>query len=627
MIQKIKKIINDNLSRLIIVFVIFVILVVLEKLNILTNELLKFFLMMIPYLLVGFNVLKKALKKLKHFDSFDESILMSIATIGAICLREYSEAVFVMFFYQVGELFEDWTKDKSRENIKSIFDLKPEFANIQNEKSEIIKIKPEEIKIGDIVIVKPYEKIPVDGEIIEGNTLLDTKMITGEPVPRVVTVGDSVLSGLINGDSIIKIRATKIANESTASKIVELIENSSNKKAKSENFITEFAKVYTPVVCIIALSIFILPTIVNIVLGNFEVWKIWLYRALTMLVISCPCSIVVSVPLAFFAGIGKAGKKGILIKGSTNIEKLSKAKIIALDKTGTMTKGVFMVVGLHHNTMPDDKLIEIAAHAEYYSNHPIAKSIIKYYNKNIDTNRIADVKEIGGHGISALVDNKLVLIGNEKLMIDNNIDYIKCNHVGTIVHVAIDSKYEGHIVISDVIKENSKKAIDELKNINVNNINMLTGDIKNVGEAVAKEIGINNVYCELLPNQKLEIVESLLSKKNDKEKLIFVGDGINDAPCITRSDIGMAMGALGSDCAIDVADVVLMNDDPLSIVEAIKISKKVMRIVLQNIYGSILIKVLFLSLSAIGISNMWLSIFADVGILVITILNSIRILR
>ena len=615
---------NKKSVRLLVTFLLFIIIIILEKFGFIKNELMKFILMMIPYLIIGYDILLKAIKKIKHFNSFDECVLMSIATIGAICLHEYAEAVFVMFFYQFGEMFEDWTVDKSRDNILSIFDIKPEYANIENDKGEIIKINPDDIKIGDTIIVKPYEKIPIDGEIIEGNSLINTKMLTGESVPRVVAVGDNVMSGLINGEGIIKIKATKLVHESTASKIIELIENSTNKKAKSENFISAFAKIYTPIVCLIALIVFICPPIINIILGNSPMWSVWLYRALTVLVISCPCAIVASIPLAFFVGIGNASKNGILIKGSSYIETLSKAKIIALDKTGTMTKGVFMVVGLHHNTMPDEKLIEIAAHCEYYSNHPIAKSIIKYYNKNIDINRIKDVKEIGGHGISATIDDKKVLIGNEKLMKDNNINYIECNHIGTIVHIAINNNYEGHIVISDVIKEDAKETITELKKIGISNINMLTGDTKKVGEAVAKEIGIDNVFCELLPNQKLEIVEDIMNKNNNK--LIFVGDGINDAPCITRADVGIAMGAYGSDLAVDVSDVVLMNDNPLNIIKSIKISKQVMKVVYQNIFGSIFIKVLFLILSAIGISNMWLSIFADVGVLIIAILNSIRIM-
>ena len=552
---------------------------------------------------------------------------MAIATIGAIALGEYGEGVAVMLFYQIGEWFQSYAVGKSRRNISELMDIRPDYANIEDDAGNIIQVNPDEVEIGSIIIVKPGEKIPIDGTIIDGTSSLNTSALTGESLPQEVSANDEVISGCINITGLLKIKTSKEFDESTVSKILDMVENASSKKSKSENFISKFARYYTPAVCYSALALALLPPIINLLLNNEALWSVWIYRALTFLVISCPCALVISIPLSFFAGIGGASNAGVLVKGSNYLEALAATKYVVFDKTGTMTQGVFEVSGIHHSTIKNEQLLEYATLAESYSTHPISKSLQKAYDKPVDQTRIKDVKEISGHGIVAKIDNITVMVGNDKLMKKFNISYIDCHNIGTIVHVAINNQYAGHILISDLIKPTAKQAIAELKNIGIKKTIMLTGDISKVANKVATDLNIDQVYSELLPEDKVTKVEELLNYKNNKEKLAFVGDGINDAPVLSRADIGIAMGALGSDAAIEAADIVLMDDDPLKIAKAIKISKKCLRIVYQNIYFAIGIKVICLILGAIGIANMWLAIFADVGVMVLAVLNAIRALN
>lgn len=585
----------------------------------------EFFLYMIPYLIIGYDILKKAMKGIVKRQVFDENFLMAVATIGAIALGDYKEGVAVMLFYQIGELFQSYAVGKSRRNISDLMDIRPDYANVEKTDGTEEKVDPDEVEIGSFIIVKPGEKIPIDGVVVEGKTALNTSALTGESVPREVNVGDEVISGCINLTGLLKIRTTKEFGESTVSKILDLVENASSKKSKSENFISKFAKYYTPAVCYGAVALAVLPPIVNLIFfSTSPQWNEWIFRALTFLVISCPCALVISIPLSFFAGIGGASHEGILIKGSNYLETLSQTKYVIFDKTGTMTKGVFEVNGIHHAKLDDSQLLEYAALAESYSNHPISKSLQNAYAQDIDKSRVTHVEEISGKGIIAHVDEKVVAVGNDKLMESLHIDYHECHHVGTIVHVAIDQEYAGHIFICDTLKPTAKKAIAELKHIGMKKTIMLTGDMQNVALQVAHDLGIDEVYSELLPSDKVEKVESILQAKDNKEKVAFVGDGINDAPVLSRADIGIAMGALGSDAAIEAADIVLMDDDPLKIAKAIKISKKCIRIVYENIYFAIGIKLICLALGAIGIANMWTAIFADVGVMVIAVLNAIR---
>ena len=609
------------LTRIIIAAVLLVILSFLP-----VDGYLKMALYMVPYLVIGYDILKKAWKGILNKQVFDENFLMAVATIGAIVLGDYKEGVAVMLFYQIGELFQSYAVGKSRRNISELMDIRPDYANIEVD-GNLEQVDPDEVEIGTIIVVQPGEKVPIDGIVTEGKSTLNTSALTGESVPRDISVGEEVISGRINLSGVLKIQTTKEFGESTVSKILDLVENSSSKKSKSENFISKFAKYYTPAVCYGALALAILPPLVRLLfMGASPEWGDWIYRALTFLVISCPCALVISIPLSFFAGIGGASNQGVLVKGSNYLETLSQTKCVVFDKTGTMTRGVFEVSGIHHNEMEDAKLLEYAALAECSSSHPISKSLQKAYNKSIDRNRVTDIEEISGHGVVAKVDGITVAAGNEKLMEKLGISYVSCSHVGTIVHLALDGKYAGHILISDVIKPHAKEAIKELKKAGVTKTVMLTGDRKNVADAVASELGIKEVYSELLPADKVAKVEELLANKEEKDKLAFVGDGINDAPVLSRADIGIAMGALGSDAAIEAADIVLMDDDPLKISKAIKIAKKCIRIVYENIYFAIGIKVLCLILGALGIANMWMAIFADVGVMVIAVLNAIRTL-
>lgn len=575
----------------------------------------------ISYLIVGLDVLIEAIKNIFKGEVFDENFLMTIATIGAFAIGEYPEAVAVMLFYQVGEMFQSYAVDKSRKSIASLMDIRPDFANIKKNGS-IEKVSPDKISIGDIIIVKPGEKVPLDGTIVDGNSMLDTSALTGESVPREVSIGDEVLSGSINQNGLIEIKVTKNFGESTVSKILDLVENASSKKSKSENFISKFAKYYTPIVVVIAVLLAIIPPII---FKETEFIQ-WLYRALTFLVVSCPCALVISIPLGFFGGIGGASKLGVLVKGSNYLEALSKTEVVVFDKTGTLTEGVFEVKKVNSVDITKEDLIKYAAYAESFSNHPIANSLKKAYGKDIDNKKISETHELSGLGVNAVVDGKEVFVGNEKLMQEKNIEYIKCNEIGTILYVAINNQFKGTIIISDKIKADAKKAIEKLKKNNVKKIVMLTGDKKAVGESVAKELGLDEVYTELLPNDKVEKVEELMKSKSEKGKLAFVGDGINDAPVLAISDIGIAMGGLGSDAAIEAADVVLMTDEPSKVVDAIKISKKTLKIVKQNIIFAIAVKILVLILSAIGLSNMWQAVFADVGVSVLAILNALRVL-
>ena len=585
----------------------------------------RFVLFMIPYLVIGYDILKKAFKGILNKQVFDENFLMAVATVGAILLGDYSEGVAVMLFYQIGELFQSYAVGKSRRNISELMDIRPDYANIEKD-GTLEQVDPDEVEIGTIIVVQPGEKVPIDGVITEGTSTLNTSALTGESLPRDAKAGDEVISGCINMTGLLKIRTTKEFGESTVSKILELVENSSSRKSKSENFISKFAKYYTPAVCYGALALAFIPPIVLLIMGKPAMWGDWIYRALTFLVISCPCALVISIPLSFFAGIGGASNQGILVKGSNYLETLAQTKYVVFDKTGTMTHGVFEVSGIHHNEMPDEKLLEYAALAECSSSHPISKSLQKAYGKPIDRNRVTDIEEISGNGVIAKVDGISVAAGNTKLMNRLGISYQDCHHVGTVVHMAIDGKYAGHILISDIVKPHAKEAIAELKKAGISKTVMLTGDSKRVADQVAEELGIQEVYSELLPADKVSRVEELLNQKSEKDKLAFVGDGINDAPVLSRADIGIAMGALGSDAAIEAADIVLMDDDPLKISKAIKIARKCIRIVYENIYFAIGIKVLCLILGALGIANMWMAIFADVGVMIIAVLNAIRTL-
>lgn len=586
----------------------------------------RFALYMVPYLVIGYDILRKAGKGILNRQVFDENFLMAVATVGAIALGDYTEGVSVMLFYQIGELFQSYAVGKSRRNISELMDIRPDYANIEKD-GQLEQVDPDEVEVGTTIVVQSGEKVPIDGVILEGSSTLNTSALTGESLPREVKAGDEIISGCINMTGVLKICTTKEFGESTVSKILDLVENSSSRKSRSENFISKFAKYYTPAVCYGALALAVLPPLVRMIaLGLAPEWGDWIYRALTFLVISCPCALVISIPLSFFAGIGGASNQGILVKGSNYLETLASTKCVVFDKTGTMTQGVFEVSGVHHNEMDAEKLLEYAALAECSSSHPISKSLQKAYGKSIDRNRVTDIEEIGGNGVTAKVDGILVAAGNVKLMKKLGISYMDCHSVGTIVHMAVDGKYAGHILISDLIKPHAAQAIAELKRAGVKKTVMLTGDAKNVAEQVAEELGIQEVHSELLPADKVAKVEELLKQKTEKEKLAFVGDGINDAPVLSRADIGIAMGALGSDAAIEAADIVLMDDDPLKIAKAIKIARKCIRIVYQNIYFALGIKGICLLLGAIGVANMWMAIFADVGVMVIAVLNAIRAL-
>ena len=586
----------------------------------------RFGLFLIPYLIIGYDILKKAFKGILNRQVFDENFLMAVATIGAIVLGEYAEGVAVMLFYQIGELFQSYAVGKSRRNIGALMDIRPDYAGIL-EDGVVKKVDPDEVSVGSIIVVQPGEKCPIDGIVTEGVSTLNTSALTGESVPRDIKEGDEIISGCINMTGVLKVRTTKEFGESTVSKILDLVENSSSKKSKSENFISKFARFYTPIVCLGAVLLAFVPPLVRLCfMGLAPQFDVWIYRALTFLVISCPCALVISIPLSFFAGIGGASREGVLVKGSNYLETLSKIKYIVFDKTGTITHGVFKVVGIHHSRLSDEKLLWYAAHAEAFSSHPISKSIREAYGKKPDMDRVTDVNEIGGNGVTAKVDGISVAVGNAKLMERIGVEHIDCHESGTIVHMAVDGEYQGHIVISDVIKPSSEKAVKALRTSGVKRIVMLTGDIKSAADKVAEKVGITEVYSDLLPADKVAKVEELLAAKPEKEKLAFVGDGINDAPVLSRADIGIAMGALGSDAAIEAADIVLMDDDPIKIVKAVKIANKCLRIVYENIYFAIGIKVICLVLGALGIANMWLAIFADVGVMVIAVLNAIRAL-
>lgn len=590
------------------------------------NERIKFYLFFVPYFVIGYDILLKALNGIKNLKPFDENFLMAVATVGAIVLGENIEGVAVMLFYQVGELFQSIAVGKSRKNISELMNIRPDSATILMEDGTEKVVEPDSVKVGSIMIVRPGEKVAIDGIIIEGQTSLNMSALTGESIPREVQEGDEVSSGCINNSGLIKVKTTKEFGQSTASRILELVENASSKKSKSENFISKFARYYTPVVCFCALALSVVPPIVQQFFNMESMWNDWIYRGLTFLVISCPCALVISIPLTFFAGIGGASSKGILVKGSNYMETLSKVKYILFDKTGTITKGVFEVSGIHHNKIENEKLLEIAALAESFSTHPISKSLIKAYGKEIDKTRVKDVREISGHGIFAIVDEKSVLIGNSKLMVKENIQFAECHSVGTIVHIAIDGKYAGHIVIADVIKDDSKQAIDKLKKNGIKKNVMLTGDTESVAKLVAKQLDFDDVFFNLLPQDKVSIVEDFIKNKAPSEKVAFVGDGINDAPVLSRADVGISMGALGSDAAIEASDIVLMDDSPLKIVQGIKIAKRCIQIVYQNIFFALFIKFVCLVLGAIGLSNMWTAIFADIGVMILCILNSIRVL-
>ena len=587
---------------------------------------------LVVYGIIGYDILKKAWKGILNRQVFDENFLMAVATIGAFALAiyersgDYVEAIAVMLFYQIGELFQSYAVGKSRRNISALMDIRPDYANIERD-GQLKKVDPDEVEIGSVIVVQPGEKVPLDGVILSGTSSLNTSALTGESLPRDAKEGDEVISGCINMTGVLRIQTTKEFGESTVSKILELVEDSSSHKSKSEDFISKFARVYTPAVCYGALALAILPPVVRLLTGNSAQWGEWIYRALTFLVISCPCALVISIPLSFFAGIGGASKEGVLIKGSNYLETLSQVKTVVFDKTGTLTQGVFEVSGVHHNEMEDEKLLEYAALAECASSHPISKSLQRAYGKEIDRDRVSDIQEISGKGISAKVDGHDVLAGNSKLMELNRIAFIDCHSVGTIIHMAIDGEYAGHIVISDVVKPHAKEAIERLKHSGVEKTVMLTGDTRRVAEQVAKDLGVDEVHSDLLPADKVAQVEKLLAAKGDKDKLAFVGDGINDAPVLSRADIGIAMGAMGSDAAIEAADVVLMDDDPMKIAKAIRISRKCIGIVYQNIVFALVVKFACLALGALGIANMWAAIFADVGVMVLAVLNAIRALR
>ena len=592
---------------------------------------LRFACYLIDYLIIGYDILKKAAKGIKNRQVFDESFLMAVATIGAMALAiyengEYLEAIAVMLFYQIGEWFQGYAVGKSRRNISNLMDIRPDYANVEKN-GKLEQVDPDEVGIGSVIVVQPGEKVPIDGIIVEGASSLNTSALTGESLPREAKVGDEVISGCISMTGVLKIQTTKEFEESTVSKILDLVENASSRKSKSEDFISKFARIYTPAVCYAALALAFLPPIVRMLfMGLSADWGVWIYRALTFLVISCPCALVISIPLSFFAGIGGASKEGVLVKGSNYLEILSQTKYVVFDKTGTMTKGVFEVNGIHHSTIGNEKLLEYAAFAESASSHPISKSLQRAYGKEIDRSRVSDIQEISGNGVTAKVDGIEVAAGNDKLMKHLNIPYQDCHQTGTIIHMAINGKYAGHIVISDIIKPHSKAAITELKKAGVDKTVMLTGDAKKVANQVASSLGIDEVYSELLPADKVEKVEELLRVKLGKAKLAFVGDGINDAPVLSRADIGIAMGAMGSDAAIEAADIVLMDDDPIKIAKAIKISRKCLRIVYQNITMALVVKFACLALGAVGIANMYLAIFADVGVMILAVLNAIRCL-
>ena len=589
---------------------------------------LKFALFLIPYLIVGYDVLVKACKGIRNRQPFDENFLMAVATVGAIALGDYKEGVAVMLFYQIGELFQSYAVGKSRRNISELMDIRPDYANVEKENGALEQTDPDEVEIGTVIVVKPGEKVPIDGVVVEGNGTLNTSALTGESAPREVAPGDEIVSGCISLTGLLRIRTTKEFGDSTVSRILDLVENASSRKSRSENFISKFARIYTPAVCFSALALAILPPVVLLLLGKSPMWSVWFYRALTFLVISCPCALVISIPLSFFAGIGGASNAGVLVKGSNYMETLSQVRTVVFDKTGTLTRGVFEVAGIHHSTMEEQELLEAAALAECYSNHPISRSLRSAYGKEIDKSRVSDVKEISGHGIVAKVDGRSVAVGNAKLMKLHGAEYKECEgEIGTIIHVSIDGKYAGHIVIADVLKPTAKETVRMLKSIGVKKTVMLTGDARAVAEKVASELGIDEVCSELLPGDKVSKVEEILASLPEKEKLAFVGDGINDAPVLSRADIGIAMGALGSDAAIEAADIVLMDDDPLKIAKAIRISSKTLRIVYQNIWFAIGVKLICLVLGAVGLANMWVAIFADVGVMVIAVLNAIRALN
>ena len=591
---------------------------------------LRFIAYMIPYLIIGYDILIRAFKGILNKQVFDENFLMAIATVGGIALAivdngDYTEAIAVMLFYQIGEWFQSYAVGKSRKNISDLMDIRPDYAHIEKD-GHLEQVDPDEVEIGSTIVVQPGEKVPLDGIVLEGFSTLNTSALTGESLPRDICPGEEIISGCINMTGVLKVQTTKEFEESTVSKILDLVENASSRKSRSEDFISKFARIYTPAVCYSALALAILPPLVLLFLGSDPQWYSWIYRALTFLVISCPCALVISIPLSFFAGIGGASKAGILVKGSNYLETLSKTKIVVFDKTGTLTQGVFEVSAIHHNLMDQEKLIEMAALAESASSHPISKSLQKAYGKEIDRSRVSDIREISGHGIQAKVDGHDVLIGNDKLMKENQISYIECHQTGTILHMAIDQTYAGHIVIADRIKPTSKQAMQALRNCGIQKTVMLTGDIQKVAKEFAGQLGLDAFYSDLLPQDKVEKVEELLAQRPEKSVLAFVGDGINDAPVLSRADIGIAMGAMGSDAAIEAADVVLMDDDPLQIAKAIKISKKCLRIVYQNIVFAIGIKLACLLLGALGLANMWLAIFADVGVMVLAVLNAIRTL-
>lgn len=621
-----RDIMNKKQKKMLIRIIIALILFIGLKLVHLP-EMANVILSLATYFLIGYDILTKAVKGILKKQVFDENFLMAVATVGAIALGDYSEGTAVMLFYQIGEWFQSYAVGKSRKNISELMDIRPDYANIQNENGELVQVDPDEVEIGTIIIVKPGEKIPIDGIVVEGNSTLNTSALTGESLPRDASVNDEVISGCINLTGLLKIKTTREFGESTVSKILDMVENASSKKSRSENFISRFAHYYTPAVVYSALALAILPPIVSFLMGMDPNWAEWVYRALTFLVISCPCALVISIPLSFFAGIGGASNAGVLVKGSNYLEALASTKYVVFDKTGTMTQGVFEVSGIHHASIAEDKILELAAMAESYSTHPISKSLLQAYGKPVDKERIKNVEEISGHGVIAQIDDKEVLVGNDKLMKKYGIEYKPCHDVGTIVHIAIDQEYVGHILISDKIKPHAKEAIARLKEVGVKETIMLTGDVKTVANKVASDLNIDKVYSELLPQDKVNKVEELLEKKQEKEKLAFVGDGINDAPVLSRADVGIAMGALGSDAAIEAADIVLMDDDPLKIAKAIKIAKKCLRIVYENIYFAIGVKIICLILSAFGIGNMWLAIFADVGVMVIAVLNAIRTLN
>ena len=621
---------KNMLVRIIVTAVLFAGLFVFEKIVPITSRILRLAVYMVPYLVISYDILKKAFKGIIKGQVFDENFLMAVASVGAVAIAvyengSYNEAVAVMLFYQIGELFQSYAVGKSRRSISELMDIRPDYANIEVD-GKIEQVDPDEVEVGSIIVVSAGEKIPIDGVIVEGSTTLDTSSLTGESVPRNAKENDEVISGCINLTGTVRIRTTKPFGESTVSKILDLVENSSSKKSKSEQFISKFARIYTPAVCGGALALALIPPVVSLIIGKEAMWLTWIYRALTFLVISCPCALVISIPLSFFAGIGGASKEGVLVKGSNYLETLSKTKIVVFDKTGTMTKGKFEVTEIAPIGIDRDELLRLTAYAESYSSHPISRSIKDAYGKEIDASKISDVNEISGNGVLAVVDGKKVAAGNSKLMDKLGVEYTACDKVGTVVYVAVDGKYCGYILISDALKPTSVSAVKAMKDCGVRKTVMLTGDSKKVADAVAKELGADEVYSELLPADKVSQVERLLADKGEKEKLAFVGDGINDAPVLSRADIGIAMGALGSDAAIEAADIVLMDDDPMKISKAIKISSKCLRIVNENIYFALGVKALCLILGAVGIANMWAAIFADVGVMVIAVLNAIRAL-